>query len=160
MEINPRKSFESAWKVTRGLTYDLLDALSEQDLLFTPGEKLGPFWKQFRHVGSCQECYLEALKESKVEFKYEDKGYVGGASRSKLKKYLKRLDKKLFKEIEDFSESDWTKGIFWSEDYKPTVYEHLMNLVQHETLHHGEWIVYVFLGGFKFPESWGTIWGL
>lgn len=160
MKINPKQNFLSAWEITRGLTYDLLDSLTQKDLLFTPGKGLGPFWKQIRHMGSCQECYFEALRTGKVEFNYKDKSYAGGVSKSQLKGYLQNLDKELFKKLESFSESDWEKTIFWSKQYQPPVYEHLMNLVQHETLHHGEWVVYVTLKGLKFPESWKVVWGL
>jgi uncharacterized damage-inducible protein DinB len=37
--------------------------------------------------------------------------------------------------------------------------EHLERLVAHETLHHGQWIVYVRLMGRSFPLSWAA-WGL
>jgi hypothetical protein len=43
--------FKSEWTFTRGLTLDLLDSLSEVELSEPPGRDLGPFWKQFRHIG-------------------------------------------------------------------------------------------------------------
>ena len=49
--------FKREWTFARGLTVDLLDSLSDAQLNETPAANLGPFWKQFRHVGRLQECY-------------------------------------------------------------------------------------------------------
>jgi len=47
--------FKSEWTFTRGLTLDLLNSLSEVELSEPPGSDIGPFWKQFRHVGTLRE---------------------------------------------------------------------------------------------------------
>ena len=52
--------FKSEWNFTRKLTLELLDSLTDVELSKSPGGDLGPFWKQFRHVGRLQECYVEA----------------------------------------------------------------------------------------------------
>ena len=77
--------FKSEWKFTRGLTLELLDSLTDAELAEAPGPDVGPFWKQFRHVGRLQECYQEALNSKKIRFDYKNKRYRGGCSKNALK---------------------------------------------------------------------------
>ena len=85
--------FKSEWKFTRRLTLELLDSLTDAELSQTPSRELGPFWKQFRHVGRLQECYMEALNTKKIKFDYRNKRYRGGCSKNALKAYLRALDR-------------------------------------------------------------------
>lgn len=144
-----------AWSFTRGLTFDLLSEMSEADLLFLPGPQLGPFWKQFRHVGRVQECYIDALSTGKIDFSPEGKSYDQGPSKQWLQAYLKRLDDSLFPMLTTL---DWTAELDWF-GVKVRVFDHFLRMVTHETLHHGQWIVYLRLMNKNFPDSW-EVWGL
>ncbi|MBX9689238.1 MAG: DinB family protein, partial [Candidatus Obscuribacterales bacterium] len=148
-------AFSSAWTFSRSLTNDLLAEMNESELLFLPGPQLGAFWKQFRHVGRVQECYMEALNTGKIDFSPEGKSYDQGPSKKWLQAYLKGLDQSLF---ENIKEIDWLAETDWYGE-KVNVFEHLMRMVAHETLHHGQWIVYLRLMNKAFPDSWGS-WGL
>jgi len=154
-EFDYSLAFSSAWTFTRGLTHDLLKDMSDSDLLFLPGPQLGAFWKQFRHVGRVQECYIEALSTGNMDFSPAGKSYDQGPSKRWLVEYLGRLDESLF---EMLPELDWTCRMDWFGE-KVRIFEHLMRLVTHETLHHGQWIVYMRLMNKTFPESW-SVWGL
>jgi len=143
-------AFRRYWSFVRGLSLTLLGCLTNSELSYTPGASLGPFWKQFRHVGGVQECYMEALTTGKIRFAYQDKHYHGGTSKDALLTYLQALDEEL---LELLQRVDWSQSIDWDSD-SPDVYEHLMRLVRHEVLHHGEWIVYIRLMRKDFPESW------
>ena len=103
--------FKAEWTFARGLTVDLLDSLSDGDLNETPSSNLGPFWKQFRHVGRLQECYQEALRTGAIRFDYGNKRYHSGCSRNALKNYLQELDRELLHAIE---QADWNKTIDWN----------------------------------------------
>lgn len=147
--------FRQEWAFARGLTYALLRRLTDEELLYSPGPTLGAFWKQFRHVGGVQECYLQALSSGMIRFVYTDKRYHGGPSGAALLAYLAELDR----ELEDhLLHVDWEQLIDWGEE-KIGANEHLLRLVSHETLHHGEWIVYMHLLGKPFPPEWRA-WGL
>lgn len=150
------RSFQSAWTFTRGLTRDLLTTLSTEDLLFVPGPGMGALWKQFRHVGRVQECYMEALTTRRINFTPEGKSYDGGPQKEWLIDYLDRLDDGLFDLLR--RDVDWTSDVDWFEE-KVNLFEHLMRLESHETLHHGQWIVYLKLMNRPFPESWAA-WGV
>ncbi len=144
------------WAFARGLTLDLLESLGESDLAYTPGPGVGPFWKQFRHVGSVHECYMEALITRQMRFEYRDKNFQAEPSKPLLLAYLRALNTEFVITLDSL---DWGATIRWSDDDRPTVFEHLLRLVQHETLHHGEWIVYLRLLNKPFPSSWQA-WGV
>ena len=57
--------FKSEWKFTRGLTLELLDSLTDAELAETPNRDVGPFWKQFRHVGRLQGGFPGSFEQSK-----------------------------------------------------------------------------------------------
>jgi hypothetical protein len=147
--------FKSEWAFTRALTIDLLDSLTDAELGQGPGRDLGPFWKQFRHVGRLQECYQDALNTGRIKFDYDHKRYRGGCSRDALKNYLQELDRELLRAIEQV---DWSMSINWDDD-NIGVFQHLMRMASHEILHHGEWILYARLMELKLPPSWKA-WGV
>jgi uncharacterized damage-inducible protein DinB len=147
--------FKSEWKFTRGLTLELLDSLTDADLAETPSPHLGPLWKQFRHVGRLQECYMEALNTKKVKFDYRNKRYRGGCSKNALRAYLRALDREL---IQTFERVDWNASIE-REGEMISVFQHLMRMLAHETLHHGQWILYARLLEKKLPHGWKA-WGV
>ena len=149
-------TFETHWRFARGLSGDLLRSLENDDLLFSPGDRVGPLWKQFRHIGRVQENYLNAIETGRIVFTCEGLSYGGGASKQQLLGYLDQLDKALTERLRDLSGSsqrvDWPDG---SVDCA----EHLTRMVEHEILHHGMLIVYFQLLGRSYPESWQA-WGV
>ncbi len=147
--------FRSEWQFTRGLTIELLASLSDDELQYTPGQGLGPFWKQFRHTGRVQEDYLCALECGELSFSPERGRYTGGCSRDKLITYLNELDTELQQKI---AEPSLPPNIIWFGTPLP-INEHLMRLVTHEVLHQGSWIVYMRIMGRNFPPGWDS-WGL
>ncbi len=147
---------KTQWTFARGLTLDFMESLTESDLAYSPGGNLGPLWKQFRHVGSVQECYMEALITRQMRFEYRDKNFNAAPTKALLLAYLRALNTELIITLDSL---DWEQTIRWSGDDQPKVLEHLLRLVNHETLHHGEWIVYLRLLGKDCPESWRA-WGV
>lgn len=153
--IDCLSSFRSAWLFNRKLTNDLLIELTVQDLLFIPGEGLGAFWKQFRHVGRVQECYIEALTTKSINFTPEGKSYDKGPQKKWLMAYLEKLDTGMMELLPDL---DWDGQIDWYGE-QVNIFEHMLRLVSHETLHHGQWITYMKLLKKDFPDSWAA-WGV
>src|SRR5438046_1310552 len=138
-----------AWSFTRGLTLDLLGSVVTDALLYSPGADLGPMWKQFRHVGRVQENYVEALTTGRIRFDWTNT-YRGGPSTEALGEYLRAVDERLEAALRTTDEG---LEIEWDGE-RLSIEEHLARLVAHETLHHGQWIVYVRLMGGAFPPSW------
>jgi len=147
--------FRDQWHLVRTLTRDLLMFMPEEDLILTPGAGLGPWWKQFRHMGRIQENYLDALTSGKMQFGFAGASYAGDATKQALAQYLDHLDQRLESLI---NKGLPQKTVDWFGEPKPVV-QHLLCLADHELLHHGQWIVYRRLLGGAFPHSW-RMWGL
>ena len=145
---------DRAWSFTRGLTLDFVRELDEAALDFSPGSALGPFWKQFRHVGRVQENYVDALVARRIRFDVTNT-YRGGPSADGLADYLRGVDERMHRLLGSMSGDT---EIDWNGDPIPLAL-HLERLLAHETLHHGQWIVYLRLMGGSFPTSWAA-WGL
>jgi uncharacterized damage-inducible protein DinB len=147
--------FRIQFAFDRALTIDLLQSLSTQELQWSPGSNVGEFWKQFRHVGRVQENYMNALDTGSVMF--ENRGsFSGGADGEALLSYLQRLNLELQSKLESIEEN---KTIDWFGQEQLTALDHLLRMMGHETLHHGQWIVYCKLMNKPFPKSW-MVWGL
>lgn len=157
MSDNELAMFANSWTFTRALTLDMLASLTDSDLLWSPAASntAGAFWKQFRHLGRVQENYMDALDSGTITFSCDGKQYDGGASHKALRDYLTTLDDALFEKLET---ADGGDVIDWFGE-EVSVREHLARLASHETLHHGQWIVYCRLLNKSFPKSW-SVWGL
>jgi len=147
--------FRSQWHFLRGLTRDLLQSMTNDDLLKSPAPTLGPWWKQFRHMGRVQENYLEAVGRGTVKFGVEGASYTGGPSKQALIRYLTQLDQRLNSMLDGDQQAI---SIDWFGE-KKSLAQHFLYLADHEVLHHGQWIVYKKLLGGTFPKSW-SVWGL
>lgn len=80
--------FISQWKFLRGLTTDLLNTIAQEDLEHRPDASVGPWWKQFRHVGRVQENYLYAIETGAVKFDFANTTYRGDNAKPDLQEYL------------------------------------------------------------------------
>jgi hypothetical protein len=95
------------------------------------------------------------LNSKKIRFDYQNKRYRGGCSKNALKAYLRALDRELVQAVERV---DWNAPIEWG-DEMAGVFQHLMRMLAHETLHHGQWILYARLMGKSLPQGWKA-WGV
>jgi uncharacterized damage-inducible protein DinB len=147
--------FFTQWSFLRGLTMDLIAEITDEELTQSPHPTLGPWWKQFRHVGRVQENYITAIQTGKVDFSSQSATYDRGASKTALIAYLRKLDDHLHALV---ISKDAGFKIDWFGELKP-LGNHLLHLCDHETLHHGQWMTYRAILGGKFPESW-RVWGV
>jgi uncharacterized damage-inducible protein DinB len=146
--------FFEEWRWARGLSIGLLEALPEALLTAKPVAISGAWWKQFRHLARVQENYVRALETGSIHFTCERSLYTGGANRESLLTYLKEADQKLFSNLSGLSaeiQIDWFGTSI-------SLQQHLVRLLSHETLHHGQFIIYARQVGLKLPECWGA-WG-
>jgi uncharacterized damage-inducible protein DinB len=139
----------------RERTSDLLATLSETDLAHVPTSDHGPLWKHFRHLGRVQENYIQAMKTGRVQFSPKAAHYNGGASSQSLLTYLKSLDEILKQAISEFN---LEQKINWFGE-SVSLDQHIQRLIEHEVLHHGQFVVCLKLLKKDFPGSW-AVWGL
>lgn len=149
-------SFLTEWKFARGLSLDLLESLCDDDMAYSPGFGLGPFWKQFRHVARVQKDYADALVTGKIEFGRSRVFAPGdfGVTVSGCKDSLRRCDEEMLSVL---SSTGQEAIVSWFGDDVGS-YEHMWRLVGHETFHHGQWVIYMRGLGKPFPQSWSA-WG-
>ncbi|MCB0355237.1 MAG: DinB family protein [Bdellovibrionales bacterium] len=146
--------FEKEWGWARSLTKDLLVACSEADLLATPLPTIGPLWKIFRHVFRVQENYLAGIETGVTSFGFEGTHYIGSPSKSELLALCENLGMRQ-NSLVSSSRSDIL--VHW-EGEKVSREVHLVRLLSHETLHHGQLILIWKALGNPFPKSWSA-WG-
>jgi len=138
----------------RAMTAELLAALDEDSLAFTPGPNLGPLWQQFRHLGRIEDNYAAAIATGRIEFG-PPRRVSDGTTATALEEYLRDVDADLREAVASAGPGT---TIGWG-GRSIDLAEHVSRLVTHEVLHQGELVVYIRLLGRPFPRSW-RIWGL
>lgn len=148
------------WHFVRRLSLDLLAGQTEASLIAVPGPNMGALWKQFRHIGRVEEDYAEAILTGKIEFNSSRNSYSGGPDRANLRDYLLECDRKLLDALKKSGDGSALSINWFAESVGLDL--HLVRLISHETLHHGQWIQFVKSGqalDVVFPKSWQA-WGV
>jgi len=146
------------WRQTRRLTYDLLAALPYAVLNFSPHPDFGTFARQIRHMGEIQACYLLGLQTGKMDFAARARQRALEQSAAHLDAYLRQQDSQLAETLRSLSGEATGRRVAW-EGEQVTILQHLMRLLQHETLHHGMLALYAKVADLSLPPSW-RIWAL
>lgn len=148
-----------AWRQTRGLTYDLLRALPYAVMNFSPHPEFGTLVRQMRHAADIQACYIAAIRSGKMDFSAVPRQRALEQSKEHLAGYLQHLDEELLAALRGLTPDQMARSIDWGET-KPTILQHLLWLLQHETLHHGMWAFYAKIADLPLPQSWKNAWTL
>lgn len=158
MGVDSLEQWAAEWAHTRQLTYDLLAALPYAVLNFSPHPEFGTFARQIRHIGDVQACYLMGLDTAKMDFGARPHQRALEQSKDHLERYLRDLDVQLTQALRSLGGEGAVRHIAW-EDEEITVLQHLMRLLQHETLHHGMLALYAKVADLPLPPSW-RLWSL
>lgn len=150
----------AAWAQTRRLTYDLLRALPYAVMNFSPHPEFGTLVRQIRHCGDVQAWYLEALRTGTRDISARPRRRELEQSKAHVEAYLRHLDGELDDAVRSLGPQDLGRTIRWSPDEQVTVLQHLMALLQHETLHQGMWAFYAKIADLPLPDSWTKAWGM
>lgn len=151
----------SDWEfVIQSLTFDLLQSLNEDQLSLTVGKNMGTMGEQFRHIIRVRFQYAEAIISGKIsEVKEEINPDICNSKDELIKLWEKSKEdlKNNAKKIDNPNEF-FIDYSFWHQE-PLSIQDHLNALMDHETLHNGELVVYLKTLEIPFPESWKT-WGL
>jgi uncharacterized damage-inducible protein DinB len=155
MEI---ESFLANWKWVHTMTVHFAEAVPDERWEFTPDpRRFGPFSRQLRHVVRGRGVYNAALTTRKADWSVSgDVHYSGPLTRDAL---LRALDDKQQEFHATLPTVDVAAPIYFGETAF-TLDNFLYEMVQHESIHHGQWSVYAALGGFATPRSWQAGWKL
>ncbi|HEY3249310.1 MAG TPA: DinB family protein [bacterium] len=148
------------WKATRGLTYDLLAALPYSVTNFSPHPDFGTLIRQIRHMGDIQACYIAAIGSGKMDFAAQRRQRNLERSKDNVAAYLQSLDGLLIDTLTGLPADRRAATIDWGGGDQPSLHQHLMRLLQHETLHHGMWTFYAKIADLPLPDSWRQAWAL
>jgi len=141
------------------LTYDLLRSLPYAVMNFSPHPDFGTFIRQMRHVADVQAGYLAAIQTGKMDLSALPRHRTLEQSKDRVEAYLRELDEQLLTLLRALPEPLQVRPIAWGSDHR-TLHQHLIALLQHETLHHGMWAFYAKVADLPLPASWRASWGL
>lgn len=147
------------WQSVRSETLELLEALNDKKLAFTPeGKRWQPLSYQFACIGRTQLVYAWALKKGSMSA--ADFTGKGLPARSDI------TTRQQLEELLEWADGEWytalNAGIFQVKMPKETVtlYTHMYRLAGHERLHHGQIISYFTLAEYKLPKDFKANWAL
>lgn len=150
------------WKFIKNLAFDVLKMLTDEQLGFIVGKNMGTLGEQFRHMTRVRFQYAEAIETKKVDNTIEKIDPEVAKSKTKLIELWEKANQKLLAVLEnanpDELENNMINWKHWGVD-EMNIHDHLNALMDHETLHNGQIIVYLRTNDLKFPESWKA-WGL
>lgn len=100
------KEFWDLNRMYSPLRDQLLEALSDADLSFTPGGGNPTLGELCRELGETQYAYVQSFKTFKIDFSYRthDDSYLGSVA--KLKAWYRQLDEALETALEAVSDED------------------------------------------------------
>ena len=143
------------WQQLRGMTYDLLNELKEEDL-----DKRLPFpasqslQSQFECMLGTQESWLPLLTKGVWEewscSLYELNGEISIAT---IKAHLQAADRQLFEALE-------SGDLLRRNERGRSSLMYYMILVEHEAHHQGQLINFIYAHDLPIPESWAAKWAL
>jgi hypothetical protein len=145
------------------MTLDFVDAVPDDRWDYTPtprgdgaAGRYAPFSRQLRHVVRVRGVCTTAMTTKVADFSRGHEYYSGPVTREALRQALIESRERFLAELEAL---DTTMPI----DFSGTPF-HFDNfaceVIQHESIHHGQWSVYAALGGFETPRSWQQGWKL
>ena len=151
-----------SWKWIQSLALDVLKMLSDEQLDLTVGKNMGTLGEQFRHMVRVRFQYAEAIENKKVDNTIEKIDPKVAKSKTKLIELWEKANQKLLAVLgnnnHDGLENTMINWKHWGVD-EMNIHDHFNTLMDHETLHEGQIIVYLRTNDVKFPESWKA-WGL
>jgi hypothetical protein len=78
-------------------------------------------------------------------------------SKENLEAYMRHLDGDLLDALRGLTPDQLGGRIEWGQTAL-TLRQHLLRLLQHETLHHGMWVFYAKIADLPLPPSWQETW--
>jgi len=148
-----------AWRQTRALTYDLLRALPYAVMNFSPHPEFGTLVRQIRHAADIEAAYLAAIRTGTMDFAGHPRQRSLEQSKENLEGYMRYVDEELVAALRALTPAQLARPVDWG-TAKPTLLQHLMWLLQHETLHQGMWAFYAKVADLPLPKSWQETWRL
>jgi hypothetical protein len=150
-----------SWQETRRETLIFIKSLTKEELIRKmPRPWLDTFGVHFQELGVVQGAYAHALRTSKMDFSLMafEPDIELYSDADKLIEFLNDKDA-LFREAVE-SINDPNQIIDWQLPRNPTALEHIYWLMQHETLHHGQFLAFCYVMNINIPEILVQHWNM
>jgi hypothetical protein len=146
--------FFQQWKGIRALTYDYLAVLSPSDLELTlPFPESGSLLDQFWCMVGAHESYLTELQTGSWQGFSCSLDALDDYTLATIQGQMRKSDLIMSEVLEVLDlEARLASG--------KLAYEVVQRMVEHEVLHHGQLIKYMYYGRLSIPESWHLKWDL
>lgn len=142
------------WRQLRGMTYDLLDLLKEEDLkMRLPFPESQNILYQFNCMIGAEESNIPLITKGKWE------GFSSSLDKEKvkslkvIKKHMQEADKILFNALESVD-------LLQKFEDNSTPLSNYLVLVEHESHHQGQLINFIYALHLPIPQSWKRKWDL
>lgn len=150
------ESFRRHWQFVHDMTLDFANGVPDEHWDFSPHPRFASFAKQLRHVVCVRGVYHDALISGSADFSRKHEQYSGGLTRDELVPALLEKHAALLAALDGLDESATVEA--FGKTFSIAEYTHV--IVQHESIHQGQWSVYAALAGFETPLRWRLEWGL
>lgn len=154
MKDNLLEEVKKHWQQLRGMTYDFLNEIKEEDLEkklpFPESQSLG---YQFWCMVGAQESNLPLIKKGKWEGFACSLDKVDKVTKEVIVSHMKQADKSLMNVLE---ETDLLQKF---EDNSTPLMNYMI-LVEHESHHQGQIINFIYAHDLPIPKSWEEKWAL
>lgn len=146
------------FQVNRCLTFNLLEALSEEELhRCWPRPGLNTLGRQMQEMALVEEAFVAALHSGVMDFSNVPgvSDFPDGLGKARVWAMLHEADSKL----EAALQGPVRARIRWDDIHLP-VEGHLTNLISHEVFHQGQMALALYLLHIRVPQSWCVNWAL
>jgi uncharacterized damage-inducible protein DinB len=149
-----------SWAWIQSLAFDVLKMVSDDQLGLTVGANMGTLGEQLLHMTRARFQYAEAIEAGRVAGVREPIEPAASRSTARLTALWEKANRRVVAAVEQANQGDQTTidWTYWGID-QMNIHDHLNVLMDHETLHNGQLIVYLRSNNLAFPESW-KFWGL
>lgn len=143
------------WQQLRGMTYNLLDAIGDNDLEktlpFPTSKSLG---YQFWCMTGAQESFLPLIEEGIWRGFSCSLNRLPRIDRQAFRTHMQQADERLFAVLR---RADLLTPL-GEDGLNPMA--HYLRLVEHESHHQGQMINFIFAFTLPIPQSWAARWAL
>lgn len=132
----------------------LLEALSDADLAYTPGGSNPTLGELCRELGETEYAYVQSFKTFAIDFSYrtKDERYLGSVA--ELQAWYRQLDEALEAALEAVSDDDVANKKMDRDGYEAPVHISLDILREALLIFYGKASVYAKAMGKPLPQQW------
>ena len=151
-------AIQQFWELNRMYTPlrdQLLEALTDDDLAFSPGGDNPTLGELCRTLGEVQYAYAQSFKSFKIDFGYRTNDDSYSSSVDKLKVWYAQLDAELEAALETVTDEDVAEKQMDRGGYQVPVHISLDILREALLIFYGRVSVYTKVMGRDLPQMWG-----